>query len=123
MTNVNIAPELYKQVEQLAEERKQSADAIVADAVQHYFRQVQREKIAAESRIYRETHAEIKTEYLGQYIAMRDGKIIDHDTEFQSLHKRIRERFGRLPVLITKVEEEPERVLMRRGFRLENPNP
>jgi hypothetical protein len=121
MTNVNIAPELYKQVEQLAVERNQRADDVIADAVQHYFRQLQREKIAAESRIYRERHAEIKDKYLGQYIAMRDGEIIDSDTEFQPLHRRIRERFGRLPVLITRVEEAPEHVLVRRGFRLENP--
>lgn len=123
MTNISIAPELYKQVEELAEKRNQSADDIVADALRGYLWRSQRVKIAAEMRVFRARHAELKTQYLGQYIAMHEGQIVDHDSEFGVLHKRIRARFGRTPVMITQVGEEPVKVLVRRGFRMEKQYP
>ena len=42
--------------------------------------------------------------------AIHNGKVVDHDQDFQSLHSRIRQRFGRQPVLLRRVEAEPERV-------------
>ena len=123
MTNISLAPELYRQVEAMAEARNLSADDILAEAVRGYLWRSQRAKISVETRIYRERHAELRPQYLGQYIAMDNGQVVDHDIDFNDLHKRIRDRFGRSPVMITKVEEEPERVLMRHGFRIEKPYP
>lgn len=57
-------------------------------------------------------HAELAEKYLGQYVAIHNGKVVDHDDDFQSLHSRIRQRFGGQPVLLRCVEAEPERVLV-----------
>lgn len=68
-------------------------------------------------------HAELAEKYLGQYVAIHNGKVVDHDKDFHSLHSRIRQRFGRQPVLLRRVEAEPERVLAFRSPRLERGQP
>ncbi len=84
--------------------------------------ELDRHKISEESKIYHQRHAELKDQYLGQYIAMHDGQVVDHDTDFQTLRRRIRQRFGHTPVMITLVEEAAEQILVRHGFRMEAAN-
>ena len=82
-----------------------------------------RRRISEESLTYRQRHVELKAHYLGQYIAMCDGQIMDHDTDVIVLRQRVRLRFGRKPVMITRVEEVAERPLVRHGFRTEPVQP
>jgi hypothetical protein len=76
-----------------------------------------RRKIADETRAFRQQHAVLKGQYLGKYIAMHKGQVIDHDVDFQALFARVRAKHGRTAVMITLVEESAEPVLTRRGFR------
>jgi hypothetical protein len=86
-------------------------------------RQLDRRKISEESQTYLQRHTELKAQYLGQYIAMNDGQVVDHDMDVTILRQRVRQRFGRKPVMITLVEEVAERPLVRYGFRLEPAKP
>ena len=86
-------------------------------ALRRYLWELDRRKIAEESKIYRRQHADLKGRYLGQHIAMHKGQVIDHDPDFQALRQRVRQRFGRAAVMITLVEEVAEPELIRRGFR------
>lgn len=54
---------------------------------------------------------------------MHNGQVVDHDTDFQALRQRIRQRFGRTPVMITLVEDVAEQPLVRHGFRMETASP
>ncbi|MFQ5859514.1 MAG: hypothetical protein ACE5LU_28280 [Anaerolineae bacterium] len=45
-----------------------------------------------------------------------EREVVDHDTDLLTLRRRIRQRFGRTPVMITLVEDAPERALIRHGF-------
>jgi len=38
--------------------------------------------------------------YRGQFVAILDGKVIDHDLEQSSLLRRVRTRFGEMPIPI-----------------------
>jgi len=67
--------------------------------------------------IYHQRHAELKAQYLGQYIAMHEGQVVDHDADFPTLRQRIRQQFENTPVMITLVEEDAEQTLVRHGFR------
>ena len=82
-----------------------------------------REKIRAEAEAFRSMHAKLAEKYLGQYVAIHNREIVDHDEDFQVLHTRIRQRFGSQPVLLRLVEAEPERVLTFRSPRLERGQP
>ena len=123
MPGVAVEPELYKRIEEAALEQQASPDEILVKAIECYLWELDRRKISEENQIYHQRHAELKAEYQGQYIAMRNGQVVDHDTGFQTLRRRIRQRFGRTPVMITLVEEAAERPLVRHGFRMETTKP
>ncbi|MCX6030823.1 MAG: DUF5678 domain-containing protein [Chloroflexi bacterium] len=118
-----IEPQLYSRVEQAADEHKLGIDRILTDALRRYLWELDRRKISEESQTYQQRHAELKAQYLGQYIAMRDGQVVDHDMDVAVLRQHVRQRFGRKPVMIILVEEVAERPLARHGFRLEAARP
>ena len=108
-----------EQLKQAASEQTTKPEEIVETAVRAYLRQIEREKIKAEVEAFRSMHDKLVKEYLGQYVAIHNGQVVDHDEDFQPLHSRIRQRFGRQPVLLRRVEAEPERVLVFRSPRFE----
>ena len=114
MPTVTLQPELVKQLQQVASEQAMLPEELLETAVRTYLRQIEREKIKAEVEAFHSMHAELVEKYLGQYVAIHNGKVVDQDEDFQSLHTRIRQRFGRQPVLLRRVEAEPERVLVFR---------
>lgn len=115
MPNVTIDPELYQRMQSAG--RNTLPEALVNEAVRRYLWDLDREKISQETSEYRRQHAQIKAAYLGQYIAMRDGQVVDHDADFATLRRRVRQHFGRTPVMMTLVEEQPEVEFTRHGFR------
>ena len=119
MSTITLQPRLVEQLEQVAAQRSVEAQELIETAVRAYLRQVEREKIKAEAEAFRSMHAELAEKYLGQYVAIHNGKVIDHDEDFQALHSRIRQRFGRQPVLLRQVKSEPERVLTFRSPQFE----
>lgn len=123
MPTVAVELELYRRIEEAALEQEASISEVLAEAVQRYLWELDRRKISEESKIYCQRHAELKAQYLGQYIAMHNGQVVDHDTDFQTLRQRIRQRFERTPVMMTLVEDVAERPLVRYGFRLEMASP
>lgn len=123
MRTVAVEPELYQRVQEAAQAYNASVEDILTEAVRRYLWELDRQKVSEESRVYREQHAQLKPRYLGQYIAMHDGQVIDHDPDFIALRQRVRERFGRAPVMITLVEESAERTFTRHGLRTETANP
>jgi len=78
-----------------------------------------RKRIRAEARAFRAMHDRLVKEYLAKYVAIHDGAVVDHDEDFQALHARIRQKYGRQPVLLRRVEPEPERVLTFRSPSVE----
>jgi hypothetical protein len=119
MSTLTLQPELTAQLESIAVERSVMPDELLATAVRTYLRQVEREKIAAEAAAFRALHEKLVRQYLGQYVAIHNGAVIDHDEEFQALHARVRRRYGRQAVLVRRVEAESERTLVFRSPRLE----
>jgi hypothetical protein len=77
------------------------------------------EKIKAEVTAYIILHPSLLEHYLGQYVALHRGEVIDHDADFQLLHTRIRQRFGRQPILIRRVETDVQRELVFRSPHLQ----
>jgi len=120
---ITLRPELMEQLERVAAEQAVTPEELLETTVHSYLRQLGREKIKAEAEAFRAMHAELVKKYLGQYVAIHNGKVVDHDEDFQSLHSRIRRCFGRQPVLLRRVETEPERVLTFRSPRFERGQP
>jgi Arc/MetJ family transcription regulator len=113
-----IEPQLYSRVEQAADEHKIGIDRILTDALRRYLWELDRRKISEESQVFQQHHAEMKAQYLGQYIAMHDGHVVDHDSDSVALRQRVRQQFRHTPVMIILVEEDAERPVTRHGFRM-----
>lgn len=104
-------PSALEKAEPLADQTYEAAEQLPS-------RLAERKIISQEMAAYRAMHVELVEDYLGQYVAIHDGKSVDHDPDFSTLHERIRKRFGRQVVLIQRVETEPERELVFRSPRL-----
>ena len=74
-----------------------------------------RKKIRAETKAFEQQREMLLTNYLGQYVAVHDGQVIDHDPDLLTLHLRVVERLGDIAVLLKKVTTKPERDLVVRS--------
>ena len=119
MNAIQLEHSLMQQVEQVAAEQTATPAQIVETAVRAYLRQLDRARIKTEAEAYHAMHTELVKQYLKQYVAIYNGQLVDQDKDFQQLHTRIRQRFGRQPVLIRRVEAQPEHELLFRSPQLE----
>jgi hypothetical protein len=62
---------------------------------------------------FRVQHGELKAHYLGQFVGMYNGRILDHDPDGGNLYKRLRQEHGDLPILIVEVGETAEQEFQR----------
>jgi len=56
--------------------------------------------------------------YAGQYVAVLQGEVLDHDSDRLALAQRIRARYPEMPVLITAAEARAPREFKVRSPRL-----
>ena len=63
-------------------------------------------------------HPQLVQTYLGEYVAIHQGKLIDHDKDDVELIERMRAKLPDEVVLITEVLPELERILYLRSPRL-----
>ncbi len=82
-------------------------------------RPAEQDKLARELTAYKAMHPTLVKDYLGQYVAIHNGELVDHDLEFSDLHQRIRQRFGRQTVLLHRVELGLECELVFRSPRFD----
>lgn len=119
MVILTLQPDLLEQLESAAVERSVIANELLEIAVRAYLRQIEQEQIEAEVTAFRAMHDGLRKQFNGQYVAINHGQVVDYDPDFQTLHSRIRHRYGRRPVLLRRVGEEPERELSFRSPRFE----
>lgn len=119
MSTIVLEPTLMQRVQEAATTQTIPPEQLIDRAVRTYLRQLDRERIKIEAQAFQVQHAEIAKSYLGQYVAIYNRQLVDHDAEFEALHARIRQKYGQQPVLLRRVEAVPERELVFRSPRLE----
>lgn len=70
---------------------------------------------------YKSMHGELVERYLGQYVAICDEQLVDHDPDPVALLQRVRDRYPDQVILRHKVERMPERDLHIRHPQIEKP--
>ena len=70
-------------------------------------------ELRASERWYARQRPSLLKRYRGQYVAIRDGAVIDHDSEFAALAARVFARLGVRPVFMPRVLEREEPVRIR----------
>jgi hypothetical protein len=115
---VSIDAELGESLGQIASEKGTSIAEVLNDLARDYVRQARRAKIAEEFEAYQAMHPQLKKTLLGKHVAIHDGQLIDSDSDAMTLVGRVRERFGRIPILFTEVRENPTQEFVIRSPRL-----
>lgn len=64
-------------------------------------------KLQEARRYFQENKAQILEQYSGNFIAIVDNSVVDHDKEFSELAKRVYEKFGYQTTYMPFVEREP----------------
>jgi len=57
-----------------------------------------------EQRSWYAQEPKVRQRYAGEYVAVKDGQVVDQDLDQRSLYLRVRERFGHSPVLIVHAD-------------------
>jgi len=119
MLTVTLRPDVAEQITHLAGETQTNAEAVVDKAVRAYLVELRREKIRTETEAFERQRKSLLAAYPGEYVAIHEGNVIDHDPDLRTLHLRVFARLGHAPVLLKRVIEQPERELVFRSPRFE----
>ncbi|MFQ6100083.1 MAG: hypothetical protein ACE5OS_02455 [Anaerolineae bacterium] len=79
-----------------------------------------RAQISAEAEAWYARPDEDRQPYLGQYVAVKAGRVIDHDSDRVVLYFRVRNQYPNTPVLITSAEARRPREFLVLSPRLEH---
>jgi hypothetical protein len=116
---IALPSELFNSLEQIARERGQSVESVAEEVVREYLREQRHAYLLVEMERFRQLHAELLKDYRGQFVAMRDGQLIDHDPDGGALDARMHRAHREQPILIVQVTETPEQEFTIRSPRLE----
>jgi len=116
---LSLRPGLQQELIYAAEMVDADIPTLLDQAVREYLDRLAEQKIIAESEAFRAMHAELVQQYRGEYVAVHDGKVVDHDEDICALNRRIRTRYGSRAVLLQQVTERPEIELVIKSPKLE----
>ncbi len=121
MNIVTLKPDIVEQINNLARysEPQVDADEIVDRALRRYLRDMQQQKLRREQQAFEQQKMDLLAKYFGEYVAIHEGKVIDHDRDLRTLNSRVFKKFGRTTVLHKKVTDKPDLDIMFRSPRLE----
>jgi len=113
--------DLVQRLKQVATDENTTAEALLDAAVGEFLDKWVSQKIQTETSAFANLHPQLVGRHLGEYVAIHNSQVVDHDINMRALHLRIRHRFGRMPVLIRQVTQSAEaRDLVFRSPKLES---
>lgn len=118
---IAIPDELYQRAERIAHLREQAvADVLVDSIVLVDVEETDGENALAvdrEEAAFKRLHPMLREQYFGQYVAIYQGELIDHDSDQVALFLRIQEKYPDEFVWIAPVGKEPEETYVLRSPR------
>jgi hypothetical protein len=118
MTIISLEePELVQEVRLIVQQDNAAAQAFVAEAVRRYLAAYRQKKIMAETEAWHNLSSAEREQYAGQFVAVCEGQVVDTDPNRLTLYHRVREHFGRQPILITEGGDYPIPVYHMRSPR------
>lgn len=128
-----IPQKLYQRARELARLRNKDVSELLAESIVldediaedpfvPELDPVQETKIAREEAAFLRLHPVLREKYPDQYVAIHEGKVVDHDPDLAALYLRIIKRFPDEFVWIAPVKEDPVEVFVFRSPRLVGDN-
>lgn len=102
--NSQISEELANKIHREAETRGVSIEEYLRSTILRESIFLARQKIEQEQKWWLSQSLNQRAKYEGEYIAVHNKKLIDHDKDEIGLTRRIREKYGNTPILIMPAE-------------------
>lgn len=67
-------------------------------------------ELLQEEKSFTQLQPKIRKKYPEQFVAIKDGKVVDHDVNEVKLHEKIYQKYGQQSVLIRHVDYQPQAV-------------
>jgi len=122
---VTIPEALLRRAKKLARVRRRPVDVVIAELLDRALpdeassvANAEDEAVIREMEAYIALHPALKANYMGQYVAILDGQLIDHDSDPAALYGRIAAHYPDHFVWLTAVEEEPLATVKFRSPRI-----
>ncbi|VAW33177.1 hypothetical protein MNBD_CHLOROFLEXI01-5385 [hydrothermal vent metagenome] len=118
--SVIIPHQLYKRVEYVAQKQRRDVNDVAKEMLEQGLlpleglpSQAEKER---EKDAFRQLHTALLEQYMGEYVAIYNGELVDHDVNQTALVARIDKKYLDLFVLIRPVKQEPEIVYEHRSI-------
>jgi hypothetical protein len=121
---LTLPPTIYREAVKRAIATNSTIEQVLAEQLQETWQPFpsihvssNRAAMAREDAAYRLLHPELVKQLLGQYVAIFQGQVVDHDQDEDAILQRRRDNYPGKVVLIRRVEFEVERELAFRSPR------
>ena len=108
MGDIVLSEPLASQIRREAEAQGVPVEQFLEAALRHYRFEAQRTKINAEAQWWRAAPPELRAQYAGEFVAVHNQQVVDHDRDEENLRRRVRARYGKTAVLLTPAEGRRE---------------
>lgn len=118
---LTIPDYIYQQAQQIAQREQRPLVDVFNEALVQIFPAIHvspdRAHMEQEQIAFYRMHSQLLMRYPGEYVAVFQGQVVDHDADRVALVTRIDEIYPDEVVLIKRVTDEPDRVLHMRSPR------
>jgi hypothetical protein len=116
---LTIPEEVYRRAKRIARSSRREVADVLAEAIALDEPELESSSVVArEGEAFRRLHPELRQQYAGQFVAIHDEILVDHDWDQVALFLRVKGRFPAEFVWIAPVVESTEEVYHIRSPRL-----
>lgn len=110
MLTVTLDEGTTRQLERIARVRSVDSATLAQEAIRAHLRAIAQAAMDQEIKAFVRLHPTLLAEIPGEYAAIYQGELVDHDADQLALLARIEEKYSDIPVLIRQVTPlaEPE---------------
>jgi hypothetical protein len=116
MYTLDVPDDLAEALEEEARAEGVSPIAILEKSLKYYRRVMHQRRLEAALDWYATLPERERRRYAGQFVAVYQNAVVDHDPNRLALYKRIREHYGHQAVLIIPAEGPPEFNIINTAF-------
>jgi hypothetical protein len=107
LVSLEVSDTVYQQAEALAQTTHRSVEELLAERLEGtfdpFFRSDDHLELIAQDDVYHRLHPTLIPNYLGKFVAISEGELLDFDADETILIERIEENYPDTTVLIRQV--------------------